>query len=111
MTALPHGLPHPASPGEQVLHTCYLNGALPGSWHWNREIKGFVVDAVNFKARLIVEVDGFSYHSSPEQYTRDRKRDRVLTLAGWRVLRFTHTEVTSDLLTVLNTIAAAVDRS
>lgn len=110
MTALPHDRPHPGSPGEQVLHTCYLNGALPGTWYWNREVKGYVVDAVNFSERLIVEVDGLTHHTSPEQFTRDRRRDRTLTLAGWRVLRFTHQEVTGDLLTVLNTIHTAVSR-
>lgn len=110
MTALPLGQPHPASPGEQILHTCYQHGAMPGSWHWNKEIKGYVVDAVNYQARLVVEVDGLTHHTAPDQYTRDRKRDRTLTLAGWRILRFTHQEVTSELLTVLNTIHTAVNR-
>jgi very-short-patch-repair endonuclease len=84
---------------------------LPGSWHWNKEIKGHVVDAVNYQARLIVKVDRLTHHTSPEQCTRDRKHVPTLTLAGWRILRFTHQELTGDLLTVLNTIQTSVNRT
>jgi very-short-patch-repair endonuclease len=44
--------------------------------------------------KICVEVDGHDFHErTKEQAARDRARDRVMTLAGWRVMRFTGSEV------------------
>jgi hypothetical protein len=43
--------------------------------------------------RLIVEIDGYAYHSATGAYVRDRQRQNVVVLAGWRVLRFTAVDV------------------
>jgi very-short-patch-repair endonuclease len=43
--------------------------------------------------RLVVEVDGWGYHRSKRSFTNDRRRDRVLVAAGWRVVRFTSDDV------------------
>ena len=44
--------------------------------------------------KLIVEVDGHDYHDrTKEQASYDRKRDRELTLEGYRVVRFTGSDV------------------
>ena len=45
--------------------------------------------------RLIVEVDGYGYHRSPSRFENDRERDVMLTIAGWHVMRFTWTQVTT----------------
>ena len=60
----------------------------------NAHIEGIEVDFVWRDARLIVEVDGYAYHRSPSAFERDRERDAILTTSGWRVLRFTHAQVT-----------------
>lgn len=53
-----------------------------------------IVSATNESVRVAVEVDGFAYHDrTPEQAERDKQRDRALTRAGWRVLRFSAAEV------------------
>jgi very-short-patch-repair endonuclease len=44
---------------------------------------------------LIVEIDGFAYHATAERFEKDRRRDAALTVAGYRVLRFTWRQVTS----------------
>ena len=46
------------------------------------------------KRRVIVEIDGFKYHSDRAAFQEDRRRQNALVNAGWRVLRFT----TADLL-------------
>jgi REase_MTES_1575 len=61
----------------------------------NTRIEGEEVDFVWRDARLIVEVDGYAYHRSPSSFERDRERDVMLALAGWRVLRFTWTQLTA----------------
>lgn len=47
--------------------------------------------------RIAVECDGHYFHDrTKEQATRDKRRDRYLTLHGWRVIRFTETEINAD---------------
>lgn len=47
--------------------------------------------------KICVEVDGHEFHERTKEQARyDRRRDRCLTLDGWRVLRFTGSEVWCD---------------
>jgi hypothetical protein len=72
----------------------------------NARIEGFEVDFVWRDRRLIVEVDGYTYHRSPSAFEADRERDVALGMKGWRVLRFTWRQVTNRAAWV----AAAVTR-
>jgi very-short-patch-repair endonuclease len=47
------------------------------------------VDALWAAQRLVVELDGHGYHRTRAAFERDRIRDTVLQLAGYRVLRVT----------------------
>jgi hypothetical protein len=60
----------------------------------NTRIEGEECDFVWRDARLIVEVDGYAYHRSPNAFEDDRERDVKLTVAGWQVLRFTWAKIT-----------------
>ncbi len=62
----------------------------------NARIGPFEVDALWEDLRLIVEVDGYKYHSSRRSFEADRKRDRELTVRGYRVLRFTWKQVAHE---------------
>ena len=53
----------------------------------------FRLDVAFPELRLDVEVDGWAYHRTREQRQADAERDNLLTLAGWRVLRFTWEDV------------------
>jgi hypothetical protein len=57
---------------------------------------------------LIVEIDGFAYHSAPDHFQHDHDRFNELTSVGWRVLRFTKADVTDRPEYVLSTIRATV---
>lgn len=46
--------------------------------------------------RLVVETDGYRFHSSRRAFESDRRRDQSLALAGWTVLRFTWRQVARD---------------
>ncbi len=46
--------------------------------------------------RLVIEVDSDRWHSSPEQVSRDRRRDRALVRLGYIVLRLGYREVIDD---------------
>jgi hypothetical protein len=46
--------------------------------------------------KIIVECDGYQYHSSKERFTGDRQRDRKLSALGYSVLRFSGSEIHRD---------------
>ncbi|QEC46637.1 DUF559 domain-containing protein [Baekduia soli] len=62
----------------------------------NARIEGFVVDFHWPSARLIVETDGYSFHRTPSAFDGDRDRDQVLTVAGWRVVRFSSRQLVRE---------------
>jgi very-short-patch-repair endonuclease len=59
----------------------------------NVHVEGHTVDFAWAAERLIVETDGWQAHGTRPAFERDRGRDADLLVAGWRVLRFTHTQV------------------
>lgn len=57
---------------------------------------GLLVARADFcwpEARLVVEADGFAFHSDRAAYRRDRERLNQLESLGWRVLRFSWEDV------------------
>lgn len=60
----------------------------------NVSIEDMQVDAYWPEAHLVVELDGYAYHSDRRAFQRDRERDNRLQLAGYRIMRFTHHDVT-----------------
>lgn len=46
--------------------------------------------------KLIIECDGFAYHSDKEAFSRDRSRDRLLQQHNYRVFRFSGHEIYHD---------------
>ncbi len=70
----------------------------------NVNLLGFEVDFLWRRARLVVEVDGFAFHAYPEAFERDHTRDTRLTLAGYRVLRFTWRQLADEPRTVVDQV-------
>jgi very-short-patch-repair endonuclease len=62
----------------------------------NVAVGAFLVDFLWAENRLIVEVDGYEYHRGRESFEADRARDAELAIRGFRVLRFTHRQVTEE---------------
>ncbi|MEX2508696.1 MAG: DUF559 domain-containing protein [Homoserinimonas sp.] len=60
--------------------------------------------------RLVIEVDGAEYHTDPERFEADRRRDAVLSRLGYRVLRFSYRQVMYRWKEVEDAIFAAVFR-
>jgi len=54
------------------------------------------------------ESDGFAHHGHREAFERDRFRQNLLVLAGWRVLRFTWRQICTDPDGVAEQVAAAL---
>jgi very-short-patch-repair endonuclease len=80
------------------------------STHVNTRIGAYEVDMVWLPERLIVEVDGFAYHSTRAAFERDRLRDGALQAAGYRVMRVTWRQLEAQPEAVVNRLARALGR-
>jgi very-short-patch-repair endonuclease len=74
----------------------------------NCVIEGRVRDFFWPRHRLVVEADSYSWHRSPSALNADRERDVELTLAAYRVLRFTWEQVTQRPDYVVASILSAL---
>jgi very-short-patch-repair endonuclease len=68
----------------------------------NHPIAGKRRDFVWPAHRLVVEVDGYQYHSTREAMRNDRRRDRELIALGYRPARFTFEDVAFEADHVAN---------
>src|SRR5690606_26630330 len=96
------GRPHPLSPAERAFADVpAADAALSGRFAWNqpvvtRERSRLIVDLLRTAGELVVEIDGFVYHSSRLAFEQDRQRDWELLVSGYRVLRLPASEVLRD---------------
>ena len=72
----------------ELLHTHEL--PLP---EVNARIGPYEVDFLWRKERLVVELDGYAYHSDRASFAADCRRDRELQALGFSVMRFADSEV------------------
>ena len=56
----------------------------------NAIVEGYEVDMAWMRQKLIVELDSYTHHHTRGAFERDRERDAVLQLAGYRIVRITH---------------------
>ena len=62
-----------------------------------------IADFVSLKNHLVIEIDG-EYHLTPEQQESDRIRTIYLEQQGFRVIRFTNSQVLTDIDSVMSRI-------
>lgn len=74
----------------------------------NVQLGAYEVDALWRDQRLVVEIDGFRYHSTRSAFERDRLRDAELQAAGLRVMRVTWRQVTDEPEAVVARLAGAL---
>jgi len=70
----------------------------------------FRIDIAFVAERLCVELDGWQWHAKHlEDFKRDRRRQNLLVIHGWRVLRFTADDIHNDLDGCLNLIDVSLN--
>lgn len=74
----------------------------------NTHVAGHEVDFLWPAERLIVEIDGYAFHSSRAAFERDRLRDADLQALGYRVIRVTWRRLTEEPSAVVAAIAVAL---
>lgn len=86
------------SAGERRLHALLRDMGVTG-WRANIRVTSrttgasMVVDVVFKRERLVLEFDGWQFHSSRSAFETDRARQAELVADGWAVLRFTWRQV------------------
>jgi len=76
----------------------------------NLEIAGRCRDFAWPDQRLVVETDGYRYHSSRQAKRSDNRRDRQLTAQGWRPVRFTYEEIAFEPAEVAKELVGLLSR-
>lgn len=76
----------------------------------NARVGPYFGDLVDRRARVIVEIDGREFHTTPDVFNNDRRRQNVLVLDGWLVLRYSAATAMAHLDAVADEIIAVVRR-
>ncbi|HEY8470656.1 MAG TPA: type IV toxin-antitoxin system AbiEi family antitoxin domain-containing protein [Longimicrobiales bacterium] len=119
---------HPRRPGTRRLAALLAGGARPALTRSEAEarflalirkarlrepeanvvVRGYEVDLLWRAERLIVEIDGYAFHSSRAAFEADRRRDSVLAVSGFRVVRVTWSQLSKEPEALLARIAQAL---
>ena len=90
---------------ERILWYQYLR-TYPIQWNRQKVIGPYIVDFYCKRAKLIVELDG-SQHYEPQAASCDQERTAYLNSLGYTVIRFSNTDVKTNL----SGVCAIIDRT
>lgn len=99
------------SEAERLLHR-HLRRARISGWRGNVPVQlpgeggpeTRVADVLFDDVPLVLEVDGFAWHSDHQRFQDDRLRQNLFSAAGWTVLRFTWTDLVDRPGAVIDTV-------
>jgi very-short-patch-repair endonuclease len=74
----------------------------------NHPVGPFTCDLVDERSRTIVEIDGREFHSAPDVFRQDRRRQNWLVKQRWFVLRYAAYDVFTTLDACVDEVAAVV---
>ena len=107
LLAQPHDPAFARSKAEEKLLEIVRSAKLPRP-ELNVTVLGHEIDFVWRTERVAAEVDGYVFHASRDSFAADRRRDAELTAAGYRVLRFTWSDLHDDRLATIARLAQAL---
>jgi very-short-patch-repair endonuclease len=76
----------------------------------NAPVAGLRVDFLWEAEKVVLEVDGWKFHGHRRAFENDRRRDRLLSDAGYHVIRVTWRHFTQQPLALIAHIARMLDR-
>ena len=74
-------------------------------------VAGYTVDLLWPAYRVVVEIDGYNFHTSRFAFDRDRRKDGALKSAGYDPNRLTRDQVMFEPYLAVAAIAAALARA
>ncbi|MGV8875753.1 MAG: endonuclease domain-containing protein [Rhodococcus sp. (in: high G+C Gram-positive bacteria)] len=96
------------SEGERLLIRELRARAVPG-WVVNYRWGGYELDIAFLAEMVVIEIDGWAFHSDHDAFQRDRTRQNALT-QSWTILRYTWSDLTERMEQVIAEIIATLDR-
>ncbi|MEV0247855.1 DUF559 domain-containing protein [Nocardia sp. NPDC050712] len=97
---------HAASEPERLFARAMRRRGLP--MLANHPVGPFVCDLVHEETRTVVEIDGREFHSQPEVFRQDRRRQNWLVLSHRLVLRYAAADVFRELEGCADEVAAVI---
>ena len=94
---------------ERILWYQYLR-TYPIQWNRQKVLGSYIVDFYCKRAKLIVELDG-SQHYDPRTVAYDQTRTAYLNTLGYTVLRFSNTDIKTNLTGVCERINYTVRKN
>ncbi len=95
------------SKAERRLLNLIRNANLPEP-ETNVDVGPHEVDCLWRAAKLVVEFDSWTFHSSRQAFERDRRKDAALLALGYRVIRITWRRLTREAEAVISQIRRAL---
>lgn len=77
-------------------------------WSTNHPAGPYLIDIAFPDRGVAIEIDGWAFHSDPETFRNDRRRQNYLIVNHWQVLRFTWLDITAYPQRVIATIRSAI---
>ena len=79
---------------ERKLWYCFLS-KYPVRFQRQKPIGEYIVDFYCAKAKIVIELDGY-YHTTKEQYEKDKQRTQEIEKQHLTILRFTNKEIENE---------------
>jgi very-short-patch-repair endonuclease len=90
---------------------CGARLPMPAIQHKVRTHRGLaILDLAYVEQRVAIEADGFRWHSSRQQWDRDRARNNALAMLGWTVIHVTWLQLRDRPEEVLEAIRATLSQ-
>lgn len=93
--------------GHRLLRRHHIKGWQANAWAPTAS-GGYAVDVLFRAQRLVVEFDGYAFHSDADAFEWDRRRRNELVLSGYTVINFTWAQVITDPDWVIDCIRQAI---
>ena len=74
----------------------------------NARVHGYEVDFLWRAERLVVEIDGFRFHSTRHAFEHDRRKDAKLQVHGLATMRFTWSQLVRESYAMIARVAQAL---
>lgn len=95
------------SEAERLLVKLLRQAGITG-WRTNYPIGPYKADVAFPKLKIVLEADGWAFHSDQTAFQKDRQRQNYLALLGWQVLRFTWLDLVEYPHRVIAVIRSAI---
>lgn len=77
--------------------------------HEFRSPNHYKIDIASRRLMIAIEVDGYT-HSAKKIQECDQRKEQLLALRGWKVLRFTNSQIQSELLNCVRTVLSMISQ-